>query len=118
MRALVVIGNFDGVHRGHRAVLEGAVAEGLDLGLEVRLLTFFPHPATVLGRKRPALLTPQPRKRELVARISPAIDFVEERFDLAFAAQSPEAFGELLRDRYRAARVVVDRKSTRLNSSH
>lgn len=107
MAALVVIGNFDGVHRGHRAVLESAVAEGQRLGLDVKLLTFFPHPATVLGRKRPALLTTQERKRELVRRVSPTIELALERFDLAFAAQSPEAFGHRLVAQYGARRVVV-----------
>ncbi|MBK6518268.1 MAG: riboflavin biosynthesis protein RibF [Polyangiaceae bacterium] len=107
MGALVVIGNFDGVHRGHREVLEGAVLEAETLGLEPRLLTFSPHPAAVLGRRPPALLTNQRRKRELVQRVSPRIQFDEERFDLAYAAQSPEEFARRLRDSHEARRVVV-----------
>lgn len=107
MGALVVIGNFDGVHRGHRAMLEGAAAEAQQLGLTVRLLTFFPHPATVLGRSPPALLTRQDRKRELVSRISSSIEFVEERFDLAYANRSPEEFCEHLAEHLDAKRVVV-----------
>lgn len=107
MGALVVIGNFDGVHRGHEAVLQGAVEESRAAGLDVVLLTFFPLPAVVLGRTPPLLLTRQDRKRELVARISPAIQMVEERFDRAYAGQSPEAFCERLRGQLQAERVVV-----------
>lgn len=105
--ALVVIGNFDGVHRGHEAVLRGAVDESSAAGLDVVLLTFFPLPAVVLGRTPPLLLTRQERKRELVGRISPAIKVVEEHFDLAYAGQSPEAFCERLRTQLSAERVVV-----------
>ncbi|NUP06316.1 MAG: riboflavin biosynthesis protein RibF [Polyangiaceae bacterium] len=104
---MVVIGNFDGVHRGHRALLERAVEEADGLGVDVRVLTFFPHPATVLGRRAPALLTRQDRKRELIGRISPRIELVEERFDLAYAAQSPEEFCHRLAVQHDAKRVVV-----------
>lgn len=104
--ALVVIGNFDGVHRGHEAVLRGAVEESSAAGLDVVLLTFFPLPAVVLGRTPPLLLTRQDRKRELVARISPAIRVVEERFDRTYAGQSPDEFCERLRQ-LGAQRVVV-----------
>jgi len=43
-RASVALGNFDGVHRGHRAVIEGAVAAGRRLGAPVGVVSFEPHP--------------------------------------------------------------------------
>ena len=107
MGALVVIGNFDGVHRGHRALLEAAESAAAQKGLEAKLLTFFPHPASVLGRTPPPLLTTQARKRELVAEIAPRIAFVEQRFDLAFAGQSPEAFAVSLAEGHAAKHVIV-----------
>ncbi len=107
MSALVVIGNFDGVHRGHAAVLEGAVREAAQLGLDPMLLTFAPHPAEVLGRTPPPTLTSPQRKRELVARIAPSMRYVEQRFDAEFAAQSPDAFAKRLAEEHDARRVVV-----------
>jgi riboflavin kinase/FMN adenylyltransferase len=107
MGSLVAIGNFDGVHRGHQAVLRGAEARAKERGLEPRLLTFHPHPAAVLGRTPPPLLTTQARKRELCARAAPSVVFVERAFDLAFAAQSPEAFAERLAREHDAKMVVV-----------
>lgn len=107
MASLVVIGNFDGVHRGHRTVLEGALREAETRGLDTVLLTFHPHPAEVLGRSRPPLLTDQARKRELVARVSPRILFREQAFDRAFAAQTPRAFAERLKADLDARYVVV-----------
>ena len=71
--AIVVIGNFDGVHRGHQAVLETLSAIGRERGLRPRMLTFEPHPAVTLGRLAPALLTTLERKIELCRRHCPDI---------------------------------------------
>ncbi len=107
MGSLVVIGNFDGVHRGHRAVLEGAAGEAERMGLVPKLLTFHPHPAVTLGRTPPPLLTHQRRKRELIGEIAPTIELCETVFDTAFAAQSPAQFARWLVDTLAAQQVVV-----------
>jgi riboflavin kinase/FMN adenylyltransferase len=106
MGSLVVIGNFDGVHRGHQALLASAEREASALGVEPVLLTFVPHPASVLGRPTPAVLTTARRKRELVRRHAPAVRVVEQAFDLGFAAQSPAEFADHL-TRELAPRAVV-----------
>jgi riboflavin kinase/FMN adenylyltransferase len=105
--SLVVIGNFDGVHRGHQAVLAGAAEEARAEGLEPVVLTFDPHPAEVLGHRAPALLTTMERKRELCARISPAIRLAVRTFDRALAAQGPEEFVRDVLSGELGARVVV-----------
>jgi len=103
--ALVVIGNFDGVHRGHQAVLT-AVARMASAGsLRPKMLTFEPHPAAVLGRQAPALLTTLLRKAELVKRACPGIEVVVRRFTREFSEQSPEEFVE---------RVLIDELKTKL----
>jgi riboflavin kinase/FMN adenylyltransferase len=105
--ALVVIGNFDGVHRGHQALLRGAEAAARARGLEAKLLTFHPHPAIVLGRTPPPLLTTQPRKRELVHEVAPEVVLCEVRFDAEFAAQTPRQFAERLAREFGAEAVIV-----------
>lgn len=105
--SLVVIGNFDGVHLGHRHLLESAAREAERLGFGAKLLTFVPHPAEVLGRRPPPLLTRHERKRELIAGFAPSVEVVAQKFDLAFAAQSPEAFVDWLASLHGARRVVV-----------
>jgi riboflavin kinase/FMN adenylyltransferase len=107
MSRLVVIGNFDGVHRGHQAVLAGAAALAAREGLAPRLLTFAPHPSVVLGRPAPPTLTRPSRKRELVLRAAPSMEVFEQRFDLDVAAMSPRDFAEELAGRHAARRVVV-----------
>lgn len=113
---LVAIGNFDGVHRGHRAVLSEAADLARTRGLEPIVLTFAPHPAEVLGRKAPALLTPIERKRRLCEQTMPGGRMVVVPFDRAFAAQSPHEFAERVLLPLRA-RVVMVGKNFRFGAN-
>jgi riboflavin kinase / FMN adenylyltransferase len=108
-RTVVVIGNFDGVHRGHSAVLTSAVERAKSAGLSSLVLTFDPHPSAVLGRGEPPRLTTMERRVELLGRAG--IDrVVVRRFDLAFAAWTPERFvQELIAGELGARQVVVGR---------
>jgi len=103
----VAIGNFDGVHRGHQAVLAEARASAQASGLTLAVLTFDPHPAVVLGRTPPPLLTALDRKAELLRRAS--VDEVLVRaFDAEFAAYTPERFvTEVLVAGLRSRAVIV-----------
>src|SRR5262245_45208360 len=51
--AVVAIGNFDGVHRGHRAVIGAALARARSLGRPAAALTFEPHPRTFFRPEQP-----------------------------------------------------------------
>ncbi len=102
---LIAIGNFDGVHLGHQALLADAAADARARDLETVLFTFDPHPAAVIGRTAPALLTPLARKIELATRAEPALQIFVQRFDADFAAQSPRDF---------AAHVLVQKLSAKL----
>ena len=51
--AVVAIGNFDGVHRGHRAVIAAALARAKALGRKAAALTFEPHPAVFFAPTSP-----------------------------------------------------------------
>lgn len=104
---LVVIGNFDGVHRGHQALIADAAAQAAHHELSPVLLTFDPHPAKVLGRTPPPALTDLPRKLELITRIAPEMQVVVIRFDRDFAALSPEQFAERVLAHQLGARVVI-----------
>jgi riboflavin kinase/FMN adenylyltransferase len=90
--AAVAIGNFDGVHPGHRAVLGRAwdVAQHLDAPLG--LVTFEPHPRRYFQPAIPAFrLTPAPAKRRLMRAAGVTLYF-ELAFDAAMAAHTAEAF--------------------------
>jgi riboflavin kinase/FMN adenylyltransferase len=106
--SLVMVGNFDGVHRGHQWVL----GRGLDLaeqrGLRPVVLTFHPHPSVVLGRGERPVLTPLERKVELLQRLSPRLRVVVEPFTRELAGVSPREFArDLLQAKLNARRVTV-----------
>ncbi|HTE51464.1 MAG TPA: bifunctional riboflavin kinase/FAD synthetase [Kofleriaceae bacterium] len=104
----VAIGNFDGVHRGHLALLERARARASAMNGEAVALTFEPHPAMVLApHLAPRLLTTTRRKLELLAEAG--IDAcVVEPFDRDLAGLPPDQFARVvLADAIGARRVVV-----------
>ena len=78
----VAVGEFDGVHLGHRAVIGDADT----------VLTFDPHPrAVVTPDAAPKLLTPLPVKADIMAGLD-VQELVVIPFDGAFAAQTPAEF--------------------------
>ena len=89
---VIAPGNHDGVHLGHQALIRSARQFAQASGLEVRALTFDPHPAVVLDKgDRKEALTSQPRRAELL-RAAGADHVTVQRFTPEFAALSPEAF--------------------------
>ena len=115
--ALVAIGNFDGVHAGHRAVLSRASADARARGLSLVVLTFHPHPAEVLGRRTQTVLTPLDRKVELLCRLDPELCVVVEPFTKALAAMTAEAFVEKLLVAALGAKIVVVGQNFRFGHS-
>ncbi|QSZ55974.1 bifunctional riboflavin kinase/FAD synthetase [Rhizobium sp. ZX09] len=105
---VVAIGNFDGVHRGHRAVLDRALELAEARGVPALVLTFEPHPRSVFRPDTPVFrLTPAPLK----ARILEAIGFrsvIEYPFDREFSQRSAEEFVQsILIDWLHASAVVT-----------
>jgi riboflavin kinase/FMN adenylyltransferase len=69
-RAVVTIGTFDGVHAGHKTILEEVVAHARSVGGESVLVTFDPHPRKVLFPGQPlGIITPLYKKLELIQGI-------------------------------------------------
>jgi riboflavin kinase/FMN adenylyltransferase len=104
---LVAIGNFDGVHVGHRAVLATARERAAKDGLSLVVLTFDPHPSEVLGRGRKPTLTPLDRKAELLCRLDPELRIVVEPFTRELSTMSAREFVEDLLLGSLGAKIVV-----------
>ena len=110
---VLTLGNFDGVHRGHRAVLTALVESGHRLGLPSVAITFDPHPAAVLRPdEAPELITPGAVREDLLADCGIdgllVLDFTRE-----FAQQTPEDFVRAVFVRGLDARSVVVGMDTR-----
>jgi riboflavin kinase/FMN adenylyltransferase len=102
----VAIGSFDGVHLGHRRVLETAQAAGMP----TTVVTFWPHPRLVLGN-RVDLLTTLERRLELLQETGVAETLVVE-FTSELAQRLPDEFAESLLRRI-GARVIAVGESFR-----
>lgn len=109
----VTIGNFDGVHRGHRAVLERLVERSRERHLHAAAITFQPHPLAVLFPQRaPDLLdTPQHRLELMAGTGLDAVLVMEFTRDLA--SWSPERFVNDVMVDVLGARLVVVGRDTR-----
>ena len=103
----IAIGSFDGVHRGHAALMAKVVAAAAKRGLESAVLTFEPLPREFFARaEAPGRLTSLPERLAAIAQTGIGTVFVQ-RFDAAFASLTAEAFHARLRGHYRARWVAV-----------
>lgn len=94
VRPAVTVGSFDGVHRGHRALIGRLVAEARAVGGESVVLTFEPHPRITLGRAEGLrLLTTFEEKVALLAELG-VDNVIVIPFDRAFSALSGREFVE------------------------
>src|SRR5262245_3360730 len=90
--SVVSIGNFDGLHLGHRAILKSVVTRAQELDLRSFALTFSPHPIRFLAPDRsPRLISTLDQKIELIERVGIDVVFIA-RFDQTFSRLSPEDF--------------------------
>lgn len=108
MKTVVTVGTFDGVHRGHLAVLDEITRRARASARESVLVTFEPHPLEVVNpQAAPPLLTLAGEKRAILARSTvDRVEFVP--FTEALRAYPPERFvREILEARFGMAELVI-----------
>ncbi len=106
--AALAIGNFDGVHLGHQALLRQAIAWARAHGRPALLLTFEPHPRAFFRPEEPLFRLTPPALKARRAALAGIDGMIDHPFDHALAAHSAEAFcRELLAGRIGAAHVVT-----------
>lgn len=104
---VLTIGNFDGLHLGHQAVIERVRERGRTLGVPAALMTFDPAPrAFFVPDDPPPRLSSLHEKMDDAERLGIDI-FVRARFDRDFASLSPQAFLDDLIDRRLGARAIL-----------
>lgn len=109
----VALGVFDGLHRGHRGLVDRAVALGRDLGAAPTLVTFDPHPVEVVRPgTHPLVLTTLERRAQLAGELGVEAVFALP-FDEEMASWEPAAFVDnVLVDGLDCRAVVVGRNFT------
>jgi riboflavin kinase / FMN adenylyltransferase len=94
----IAIGNFDGMHLGHQALLRQLIAFTQTYKITPAVMTFEPHPREFfMPQNAPARLASMREKLEYFAECGVQHVYVQ-RFNQAFAAQSPAAFMQVLRE--------------------
>jgi riboflavin kinase/FMN adenylyltransferase len=105
--SVVTIGNFDGLHRGHQAVIARVRQRAATLALPAVLMTFDPTPRAFFAPDNPPPQLSSLREKMEDARALGIDVFIRARFDQAFAALSPQAFLDDLIDRQLRARAIL-----------
>ena len=103
----VTVGNFDGVHRGHQALIRATVRAAREAGGLAIVLTFDPHPAQILTPERaPSALMTLAQKAEVMQGLGVGVLAVLP-FTKALSRESPESFAGLVLEQAVGARTVV-----------
>jgi riboflavin kinase/FMN adenylyltransferase len=106
--AVVAIGNFDGVHRGHRAVIAAARQRAGRLGRPAAALTFEPHPRSFFRPQEPLFRLTDARNKLRLLATTGLDGAIVLRFDAALAALSAERFvDDILVRRLAVAGVTI-----------
>jgi riboflavin kinase/FMN adenylyltransferase len=105
-RSWLTIGVFDGVHRGHQEIIRRLTAGAHAVGAPAAVLTFWPHPATVLGDGRVKSLNTDDERADLLSilGVDAAITYP---FDAATAATSARDFVAHLHQRLHFDRLLI-----------
>jgi riboflavin kinase/FMN adenylyltransferase len=111
MSNVVVIGVFDGVHKGHQSILDRA--KEIAAGRKIIALTFDPHPTTVFAPDRAPTLLTTLADRVVLLKIHGADQVAVMKFDEKFAALSPEDFvNQILIAQLDAGDVIIGENFT------
>lgn len=104
---MVTIGNFDGVHQGHQALLSHVVRKAREIDGTAVALTFHPHPKGVIGAGAPPLITTLEQRIELIERADIDVLFIVP-FDQQLAQHEASEFvSRILWDGTRLKELIV-----------
>ena len=103
----VTLGNFDGLHLGHRALIKLTKQFAEDEGLKSVVFTFSPHPMLVFGKKDNFALIMSPEEKKYTMEQMGIDTYIEYPFDQKFAAMSAEEFAVKLIFEKLQCRVLI-----------
>jgi riboflavin kinase / FMN adenylyltransferase len=104
---VVTIGTFDGIHPGHRALIDSLLEHGRRLGRPAMMLTFEPMPREYLAAANPPARLTSWRERWRVLQRTGLSAILQLRFDDKLRCVSGAAFTQLLADELKPAAVVI-----------
>ena len=108
-KAVITIGTFDGVHKGHQQIIEQLLKEAAAINGSPVLITFFPHPKQVVAsNKNPLYIINTPEEKYQLLQQKGIENIVVVPFDKAFAEQSAGAYIEnFLVDKFHPHTIII-----------
>ena len=104
----VTLGNFDGLHQGHRSLIKLTKQFAEEEGLKSVVFTFSPHPMFVFQRKEDFALIVDPTEKKFQMEQMGIDIYIEYPFDVTFAAMDPEEFAvKLIFEKLKCQVLVV-----------
>jgi len=88
----LTIGSFDGVHRGHQALIASIASKARETGIPLAVLSFYPHPSVVLRERQPAFYITLPEERASLLSELGISYVITLRFNEVLSKVKPEAF--------------------------
>ena len=105
---ILTIGTFDGVHLGHQKVLERLTNSAIENNLKSTVLTFFPHPRTILNPDKPLKLINSVKERTELLNRSKVDNLIIHPFDKNFSELDPEKYVvEILVKKLKAKIILI-----------
>lgn len=107
-RTVVTLGTFDGVHLGHKSILEKVIAGSKNLQAESLLLTFFPHPRMVLQQDSDIKLLNTIEEKTFLLREFGIDNLIIHPFDQSFSRLTAEEFVKnILVDQFNICKIII-----------
>ncbi len=106
-KSCITIGNFDGVHRGHQAILKEMFRLAGSDDMPVIVVTFFPNPTDFFNQRGQGFYLTTPREKEDLIRAMGAVEVMTLKFDQQFAGLSPKAFLSSLKEKLGLQVLVI-----------
>jgi riboflavin kinase/FMN adenylyltransferase len=107
-KTIVTLGTFDGVHKGHKSILEKLKRSSKDSGCESVVLTFFPHPRMVLQQNSDLKLLNTIEEKAALLEKEGIDNLIIHPFDLAFSRLTAEEFvKEVLVDSLNICKIII-----------
>jgi len=105
---IVTLGTFDGVHKGHKSILEKITSSSKNTGCESVLLTFFPHPRMVLQQNTDIKLLNTIKEKAMLLEQHGIDKLIIHPFDHAFSRLTAEEFVKnILVDKFMVRKIII-----------
>ena len=92
--SVVTLGTFDGIHLGHRRIIEEVVKKAALLGGRSFLITFYPHPRKIISRENNIELLSTPSEKAKMAELLGIENMLITKFTKEFSQLGPDKFIE------------------------